>query len=74
MNAPSEKIIFLFVGFLLSFSSVMTVSDFSGVFLGIIFWKEASLFSVCVCVWGGGRFRWGTSFLSGEVPLGGNWL
>ena len=27
---------------------------------------------MCVCVWGGGgRFRWGTSFLSGDVPLVG---
>ena len=70
MNAPSEKIIFLLVGFLLSFSSVMTVSDFSGFFLGIIFWKEASLFSVCVCG-EGGRFRWGASFLCGGVPVVG---
>ena len=27
---------------------------------------------MCVCVCGGGRFRWGTSFLSGDVPLVGD--
>ena len=51
----------------------MTVSDFSGVFLGIIFWKEASLFSVCVCVGGGGLFfRWrGLHFkMAGGTPWG----
>ena len=51
LNAPSEKITFLWNRFVVSaiFTSVkqvlMKVSNISGFFLGIISWKGASLFS-----------------------------
>ena len=51
---------------MIKIQALMTVSDFSGCFfLGIIFWKEASLF------YGGLFFRWGNFIFKGRPIVGG---
>ena len=60
----------LFQCFMIETQVLMTESDFSGFFLGIISWKGASLFSGGGCCFSDGR----ASFLIGWVPHGGYWF
>ena len=57
----------LFQCFMIETQVLMTESDLSGFFLGIISWKGLSLFSGGWCCFSDGR----ASFLSGWVPHGG---